>query len=85
MLSIVKEISSFELRDELWSGALDTLETITQNDKLQDLMSLLEDLYPEPVSITTINDLLWFDEDFIFERLGVELEDEYACTAGLRM
>ena len=84
MLSIVKDISGFELRAELWSGALDTLETITQNDKLQDLMSFLEDMYPEPVSITTINDLLWFDDDFVFEQLGMAYDD-YACTAGHRM
>jgi len=83
MLSIIKEISAFELRGELWSGALDTLETITQNDKLQDLMSLLEEIYPEPVSITTVNDLLWFDDDFILEQLNMEAVDEYACPKGL--
>jgi len=45
MLSIVKEINPWELKDELWSGALDTLGTITQNGKLQDLMGLLEEMY----------------------------------------
>jgi len=82
MLSIVKDISAFELRDELWRGALDTLETIIQNDQLQELMNLLEDMYPEPVSITTINDLLWFDEDFILEQLNIESAD-YPCSKGL--
>ena len=85
MLSIVKEISAFELEGELWSGALDTLGTITQNDKLHDLMCLLEDMHPEPVSITTLNDLLWFDDDFILEQLGIELADECACSPGLGM
>jgi len=72
MLSIVKEISSFELKDELWSGALDTLEIIAQADKLQDLMDLLEEMHPEPVDITTINDLLWFEDEFLFEQLSIE-------------
>ena len=72
MLRIVKEINSFELKDELWSGALDTLNTVIQNDKLQDLMDLLEEMYPEPVSITTINDLLWFDDEFLFEQLDMD-------------
>jgi hypothetical protein len=85
MLSIVKGISSFELKDELWSGALDTLKTITENDKLQDLMSLLEELYPEPVEITTINDLLWFEDDYIFKQLDMKMADEYACSTGPRM
>jgi len=71
MLSIVKEVNVSELREELWSGALETLEIIVQEEKLQDLMSLLEDLYPEPVDITTINDLFWFEEIFLFEQLGI--------------
>ena len=83
MLSIIKEINHWELKDELWSGALDRLEKIIQNDKLQDLMCLLEEIYPEPVDITTVNDFLWFDDDFIFEQLGIETEDDYACSKEL--
>ena len=82
MLSIVKEINRWELKDELWSGGLDTLKAIIENDRLQDLMCLLEELYPEPVDITTINDLLWFDDDFVFEQLGMAYDD-YACSKGL--
>jgi len=73
----------YELKSELWSGALDTLDTIMENNKLQELICLLEELYPEPVDITTINDLLWFDEDFIFEQLGIEINDEYYCAEQL--
>lgn len=71
MLSIVKEINCLELKDELWSGALETLEIIIQADKVQEFMDLLEDLYPEPVSITTINDLFWFEEMFLFAQLDI--------------
>ena len=77
MLSVIKDINDWELKSELWSGALDRLDIIIKNDKLQELMCLLEELYPEPVDITTINDLLWFEEDFIFEQLGIEIDD--AC------
>ena len=82
MLSIVKNINDWELKDELWSGALNTLETVIQGNKTQDLMCLLEEMYPEPVEITTINDLLWFDEDFVFEQLGIGISDDYACQKG---
>ena len=78
MLTIIKTVSDYELSRELWQGALYTLQTIIENDKLQDLMYLLEELYPEPVDITEINDLLWFDDDFIFEQLGIiEPEQDY--------
>jgi hypothetical protein len=83
MLDIVKAISAYELKDEVWSGALETLLIITQNDKLQELMYLLTELYPEPVDITTINDLLWFDEDFIFGQLGIEMDKDYTCSNGI--
>ena len=67
----MKEVYVSELRDELWSGALETLDIIIQEEKLQDLMDLLEELYPEPVDITTINELFWFEEIFLFEQLGI--------------
>ena len=84
MLSIIKDISDFELKGELWSGALDTVGTVIENDKLPDLMCLLEEMYPEPVGITTINDLLWFDDEFIFEQLGIiEPQQDYDYTKRL--
>ena len=82
MLSIIKDVNEYELKNELWSGALDTLGTIIENDKMQDLMYLLQELYPEPVDITTINDLLWFDDDFIYEQLEIMAED-FSCAMKL--
>ena len=79
----MKDVSDYELKSELWSGALDTLNTITENDKLQDLMNFLGELYPEPIDITTVNDLLWFDDDFVFEQLDIELEQDYSCVNSL--
>ena len=76
MLSIIKDVNDWEFKKELWSGAVDTLQTIIENDKLDDLMDLLEELYPEPVNITTINDLLWFDDDYIFEQLEIGYYDD---------
>ncbi|MCL2488733.1 MAG: hypothetical protein FWE80_08625 [Oscillospiraceae bacterium] len=71
MLSVIKDVNTYELKDELWCGALDTLEAITHDNKSQELMDILQEMYPEPVDITTINDLLWFDSDFIFEQLNM--------------
>ena len=54
MLEVIQELRIWDLKNELWSGALHTLDTIIQNDKLQELMDLLKDLFPEPVSLTTV-------------------------------
>ena len=75
MLSIIKEVNNWYLEDELWSGGAETMRVIIENDKSQELMYLLEELYPDPVDITTINDLLWFDTDFIYEQLDIEVDD----------
>ena len=76
MVCIIKFLYEIELQNELWGGALDTLKVIIENDKLQNLMNLLIVTYPKPVDITTINDLLWFESDFIYEQIGIEVDDE---------
>ena len=60
-----------------WSGAVDTWNTIEDNGLLEELDNLLEDLYPDGLSESELNDLLWFDSEWIFEQLGIsEDEDE---------
>ena len=46
-------------------------------------MRLLEELYPEPVEIITLNDLLWFEDDFVFEQLGITLEQDLTYSKSL--
>lgn len=56
---------------EFWSGAVDRVKYLTA-EQLDTIESILEDIYPEGVDETTINDLFWFDEDWIAEMLGFE-------------
>ena len=68
-MKITEEIS---LRDfEGWSGAVDTLNTLTDDQK-DDLEAILEDLYPDGMTETSLNDLLWFEDDTIAEWLGFD-------------
>jgi len=75
MLEIKKECSFLELRDEVWCGAVDTLKTIVEKDKIEELMFLLEDIFYGTTDIMAINDFLWFDSDYIFEELGIQEEE----------
>lgn len=59
-----------------WSGAVDTLNTISNEGKEDDLMELLDELYPNGVEENDLNDFLWFDDDYIFNELGIDLEEE---------
>lgn len=45
-----------------WSGAIDTLDRIKREGKCEELESILEDTYPDGMTETELNDLLWFDE-----------------------
>ena len=72
----MKITSEISLRDfEGWSGAADTLNTLTDEQK-DALEANLEELYPDGMDETGLNDLLWFEEDAIAEWLGfVDWED----------
>lgn len=68
-MKITEEIS---LRNfEGWSGAVDTLNTLT--DEQKDLLeATLEELWPDGMDETSLNDLLWFENDAIAEWLGFD-------------
>jgi hypothetical protein len=60
---------------EPWSGAVDTYNTIEEANKLDELDNLIEVLYPDGLTETQLNDLLWHDTDWVYESLGIELEE----------
>lgn len=77
-MKYVDFIESFEdLKNTSWSGAINTLEKIEEEGKYQELMDLLEELGNETeYTRTQINDMLWFDDSYIYESLGIEIEEE---------
>ena len=61
---------------DAWSGAVDTKERIIQEGKADEFDNLIEELYPDGLSETQLNDILWFEEDWIFEMLDISDEEE---------
>lgn len=61
---------------DAWSGAVDTKERIMQEGKADEFDNLIEELYPDGLSETQLNDILWFEEDWIFEMLDISDEEE---------
>lgn len=74
-MEIKKDHNFNDLKKNSWSGAIDTLETIEENEKEEELMTLLENTFEDVPTETEVNDFLWFDDDFIFEELGIEVEE----------
>ena len=63
-------------RFEAWSGAKDTLERIQREGKCAELENVLEELYPDGMTETELNDLLWFEPETVYEWLGIRSEEQ---------
>ena len=59
---------------EAWSGAISTKETIIENNKENEFDSLIGELYPDGITDTNLNDLLWHDSYWCLEQLGIDIE-----------
>lgn len=59
-----------------WSGAIDTYSKIEEANMVEEFESLIEELYPDGIEEVTLNDILWFEPDFILESLGLSEEEE---------
>ena len=66
------DLNSFEA----WSGAVDTLERIQREGKCAELENVLEELYPDGMTETELNDLLWFEPETVYEWLGIRSEEQ---------
>ena len=66
------DLNSFQA----WSGANETLERIQREGKCAELENILEELYPDGMTETELNDLLWFDSESVYEWLGIRSESQ---------
>lgn len=59
-----------------WSGAKDTQDKIIEKGKEKEFDNMIEELYPDGLTDTELNDLLWFEEEWIYETLGITDDEE---------
>lgn len=70
-------VSYWELKEKLWSGALDTLEDIENADKEDEVIDMLESVFFDKTpSITEINDFLWHEREVVYDYLGLDENGE---------
>ena len=66
----MKIISDISLKDfGFWSGAKDTAEQLT-DEQFDQVEAILEDLHPDGVTDTELNDIFWFESNKIYEWAG---------------
>ncbi|MBR2553461.1 MAG: hypothetical protein IKE94_01255 [Aeriscardovia sp.] len=62
-----------------WAGAVANWDELSYDEKCT-VWESLEDLYPDGLTETEINDIIWFETDFIADILGFESWDQlYDC------
>ena len=59
---------------QFWSGAKELAERLTW-EELIEIENHLEQLYPDGLEETELNDLFWFDAEFICDLIGETEED----------
>lgn len=59
-----------------WAGAIRTYETIEEAGKIEEFESLIEELYPDGIEEVTLNDILYFEPEFILKSLGLSEEED---------
>ena len=75
---IKQDMDFNDLMNNCWSGAIDTLKTVEEHDKENELMAHLEEQWLDEVpTMTEVDDYLWFEDEFIFQCLEIsETEEE---------
>ncbi len=72
-MKVFKEISILDF--VAWSGAVSTRDKIINEGKALAFDNYIEECYPDGLSETELNDILWFDSNMIFEYLGIDNEE----------
>jgi len=61
---------------EPWSGAVDTWDNLFNYNKLNLFAAILYDQYPEGIDEMTLNDILWFEPEYVYDSVGLDY-DQY--------
>ena len=81
---VVKTINEYDTNDfynlfeNSWSGARDTLEDIIKAEKEEEFMQYLDEVFcdSDEITDTELNDFIWHDRDTIYENLGLDENGE---------
>ena len=65
-----------DLENECWECD-SVLDAISENNKEEEFMDLLEEQFGGDIpTMTEVNDFIRFDDDFIFDELGIRIYDD---------
>lgn len=68
---ITTEINPHDFK--FWSGAAEWFAKIPAS-KWDEFDSFIEEVFPEGCTDTELNDLLWFEPEFVFNSIGLDID-----------
>ena len=74
-MKITKTIDNLD-EFKFWSGAVDRYNEIMELGIESEVISIIEEQYPEGLSETELNDCVWFDFDDMIEEMKENLDEE---------
>lgn len=72
-MRVYKEVNAYNF--DFWSEAKDTVKYLT-DEEVNMIFEMLEELYPEGMDETQVNDFFWFEDDTIAKWLGYRSFEE---------
>ena len=78
-MRVYQEMSLFN-DFEFWGGAKEFAARLTE-DEMEAIEAAIEECFPEGISETSVNDLFWFDDDWLLEILGIDYDDFWGREA----
>ena len=70
-MKVIREVTHARGLDP-WAGAKATWEKIVEEEKVDAFFDLMEEIYPDGIDEVDLNDMLWFERDWLYEVLGIE-------------
>lgn len=67
----ITSISDFQA----WSGAKRTIEKVYEYGKEDELFELCDQVFDGSCTEMELNDFLWFEADYIFNELGISIDE----------
>lgn len=76
----MKIYQDINLKDfHAWSGGKATLTYLIKHNLVDKAEDAIVDLFArEPISETELNDILWFEDEYLCECLGITLDELYS-------
>lgn len=76
MIKVTQEMDFTDIWSTAWGQAYNILEEIWNANKVEELMNLLEEVFPDEVDRTELNDLLAYDWEWVYSQIGMPIDDD---------